>query len=126
MSGYVTKADDPSLVYFYINADRLMYLKLDGTYETVMLKDLKPQTTQTFQTLAGKPETYPPTIGTTATTAKAGNYQPGYAEVQGADAGVRAAMRNKPEILALTQASTGLDLTAILGKLNAVIAAIKA
>lgn len=126
MSGYVTKADDPSLVYFYINADRLMYLKLDGTYETVMLKDLKPQTAQTFQTLAGKPETYPPTIGTTATTAKAGNYQPGYAEVQGADAGVRAAMRNKPEILALTTGSTGLDLSALLGKVNALIAALKA
>ena len=33
--------------------------------------------------VTGKPATFPPTIGTTATTAKAGNYVPTYAEITG-------------------------------------------
>ena len=126
MSGYITKPGDPSVVYFYIDSDRIMFLKADGTYDVVILKDLVPTVAATWDTLSGKPATFAPTIGTTSTTAKAGNYQPGYAEVQGADAGVRAAMRNKPEILALTQQASTLDLSVLLGKVNAVIAAIKA
>jgi len=33
--------------------------------------------------IAGKPSTFPPTIGTTATTAKAGNYVPAWTELTG-------------------------------------------
>lgn len=33
--------------------------------------------------VSGKPSTFPPTIGTTATTAKAGNYAPAWADVTG-------------------------------------------
>lgn len=35
-----------------------------------------------YNDLTGKPSTFPPTVGTTATTAKAGNYVPTYAEVK--------------------------------------------
>lgn len=126
MSGYVTKPGDPSVVYFYIDSDKIMFLRADGTYDVLDLVSLKPVAALTWDTLTGKPATFAPTIGNTSTTAKAGNYQPAYSEVQGADAGVRAAMRNKPEILALTQQATTLDLSVLLGKVNAVIAAIKA
>ena len=37
----------------------------------------------TWSEIADKPATFPPTIGTTATTAKAGNYQPTWAQVTG-------------------------------------------
>lgn len=33
--------------------------------------------------VTGKPATFPPTVGTTATTAKAGNYVPAWADVSG-------------------------------------------
>ncbi|MCR0998665.1 head fiber protein [Serratia rubidaea] len=33
--------------------------------------------------ITGKPATFPPTIGTTATTAKAGNYAPAWGDVSG-------------------------------------------
>ena len=36
-----------------------------------------------WSSVTGKPATFPPTIGTTATTAKAGNYVPTYAEITG-------------------------------------------
>ena len=36
-----------------------------------------------WSSVTGKPETFSPTIGTTATTAKAGNYVPTYAEITG-------------------------------------------
>lgn len=35
----------------------------------------------TWTTLSGKPATFPPTIGTTAATAKAGNYVPSWSEI---------------------------------------------
>lgn len=37
----------------------------------------------TWAEITGKPATFPPTIGTTATTAKAGNYVPSWGEVSG-------------------------------------------
>ena len=37
----------------------------------------------TWGEVSGKPATFPPTIGTTASTAKAGNYQPTWSEVSG-------------------------------------------
>ena len=36
-----------------------------------------------WSSVTGKPTTFAPTIGTTATTAKAGNYVPTYAEITG-------------------------------------------
>lgn len=38
-------------------------------------------TAVTWGSITGKPTTFPPTIGTTATTAKAGNYVPTWAEI---------------------------------------------
>lgn len=38
---------------------------------------------QAWSTITGKPSTFPPTIGTTASTAKAGNYVPSWSEVTG-------------------------------------------
>lgn len=40
--------------------------------------------------VTGKPETFPPVIGTTADTAKAGNYQPTWAQVTGKPAVIAA------------------------------------
>ena len=40
----------------------------------------------TWASVTGKPSTFPPVIGTTATTAKAGNYQPTIAQVTGLQA----------------------------------------
>lgn len=44
----------------------------------------------TWAEVAGKPATFPPTIGTTATTAKAGNYVPAWADVSGKPAVIAA------------------------------------
>lgn len=39
--------------------------------------------THAWADVTGKPSTFPPTVGTTATTAKAGDYQPTWAQVSG-------------------------------------------
>lgn len=54
----------------------------------------------TWATLSGKPTTFPPTIGTTATTAKAGNYVPTWTEVTG-----------KPTFAAVATSGNYSDLT---------------
>lgn len=54
----------------------------------------------TWATLSGKPATFAPTIGTTATTAKAGNYVPAWAEVTG-----------KPTFAAVATSGNYADLT---------------
>lgn len=41
-------------------------------------------------TVSGKPTTFPPTIGTTAATAKAGNYQPAWDDITGKPAVIAA------------------------------------
>lgn len=51
--------------------------------------------------ISGKPTTFPPVVGTTATTAKAGNYVPAWADVTG-----------KPTIPAAVAAGTAAQLTA--------------
>lgn len=45
--------------------------------------DSGAETTATWAGVSGKPATFPPTIGTTAATAKAGNYAPAWSEVTG-------------------------------------------
>lgn len=54
----------------------------------------------TWGTLAGKPATYPPTIGTTASTAKAGNWNPSWSDVT-----------SKPTFAAVATSGNYSDLT---------------
>lgn len=61
----------------------------------------------TWSTLSGKPSTFPPTVGTTATTAKAGNYAPSSAEVA-------TALKGKAQVSALAAVSAA-NATAAAG-----------
>lgn len=126
MSGYVTKPGDPSVVYFYIDSDKIMFLRADGTYDVLDLVSLKPVAALTWDTLAGKPATFAPTTGLTSITAKRGDWNPSYTDVVGADSGVRNALKTKPEIAALTLQAGTLDLSVLLGKVNTIITALKA
>lgn len=56
--------------------------------------------TPTWSSITGKPSTFDPTIGTTATTAKAGNYVPAWSEVTG-----------KPTFAAVATSGSYADLT---------------
>ena len=71
-----------------------------------------------WSSVTGKPTTFSPTIGTTATTAKAGNYVPTYAEITG-----------KPETFApATHTHTIANVTglqALLDDLEARLAALE-
>lgn len=58
------------------------YAEFADLSDRVALLEANPPAS-TWATLSGKPATFPPTIGTTATTAKAGNYVPAWAEVTG-------------------------------------------
>lgn len=58
--------------------------------------------------ITGKPSTFAPTIGTTATTAKAGNYQPAWADVTG-----------KPTIPSVAGLAKQEDLDAALDRIAA-------
>jgi hypothetical protein len=69
--------------------------------------------------VTGKPDTFPPTIGTTATTAKAGSYAPTTADVA-------SALAAKQQIVALEAVEAEAELPAVIAGLNAVIAALKA
>ncbi|MEI3845324.1 MULTISPECIES: hypothetical protein [unclassified Microbacterium] len=82
----------------------------------------------TWATLTGKPATFPPTVGTTATTAKAGNYVPTSTEVGNA-------LKAKAQVAALaaitvadaTDEATAIALAnATKATVNAIIAALKA
>lgn len=64
--------------------NKLGTLGYTGTLNERMMQffsDYTPAGSVTWDTLEGKPSTFPPTIGTTATTAKAGNYQPTWSQV---------------------------------------------
>lgn len=76
--------------------------------------------TVTWSTLTGKPATFPPTVGTTATTAKAGNYAPTTAEVANA-------LKAKTQIAALVSPTADYaDLTAATAAIKSIIDALKA
>lgn len=61
-----------------------------------------------WEEITGKPSTFTPTIGTTATTAKAGDYVPTYAEITG-----------KPETFApSTHSHTIANVTGLQAKLD--------
>ncbi|AGS81743.1 hypothetical protein PAK_P30165 [Pseudomonas phage PAK_P3] len=64
------------------------------------------------------------TIGTSSSTAKAGNWKPAWADVSGADAAVLAAIKDKVSLITSIPADS--DLTAVTSKLNALINALKA
>lgn len=66
-----------------------------------------------FADVTGKPATYPPTIGTTATTAKAGNYTP-----PNATAGVRGIVLQAPAVAAVASAPTQADFNGLLNALK--------
>lgn len=64
---------------FTLFTDWLGYLRDDGGMGYILKNGvIEPGS---YTTLLDKPSTYPPTIGTTATTAKAGNYTPTWAEI---------------------------------------------
>ena len=65
-------------------------LALGTTATTAMAGDTPIPAATTWDNLSGKPSTFPPTIGTTAQTAKAGNYTPAVAEVTGLQAALDA------------------------------------
>lgn len=70
--------------------------------------------------VTSKPTTFAPTIGTTATTAKAGNYTPSTAEVS-------TALKAKTQIAALVSPTADYaDLTAVTAAIKSIIDAIKA
>lgn len=72
----------------------------------------KPAGSVTWGSVEDKPTTFAPTIGTTASTAKAGNYQPTWVQVTG-----------KPEIIAsgATQAEARTAIGAGTGNSNLAI-----
>lgn len=70
--------------------------------------------------VTGKPTTFPPVVGTTATTAKAGNYVPTSAEVANA-------LKAKVQITALVSPTADYaDLTAATAAIKSIIDALKA
>lgn len=70
--------------------------------------------------ITGKPSTFAPTIGTTAATAKAGNYTPTSAEVGNA-------LKAKAQIAALVSPTADYaDLTAATAAIKSIIDALKA
>lgn len=81
--------------------------------------------------ITGKPETFPPTIGTTATTAKAGNYAPAWADVTAkpttfAPVPATAATVGGVKAAATQAASTATDVAEIVTDFNALLAKLKA
>lgn len=81
--------------------------------------------------ITGKPATFPPTIGTTATTAKAGNYVPSWTEVTGKPATFAPVAATTSVVggvkMAATQAdSTATDVSLLLADFNSLLAKLKA
>lgn len=75
-----------------------------GNYADLSNKPTIPAAA-TWDNLTGKPATFPPTIGTTASTAKAGNYTPTIAEVTG----LQAALDAKATATALAELVTRVE-----------------
>ena len=66
-----------------------------------MMEDLPEPTPPTWAEVTGKPSTFPPTVGTTATTAAAGNHKHSYND-----------LNDKPTIPSATAAGTRAQLDA--------------
>ena len=71
-----------------------------STWSSSKINSYVTSAVPTWGTLSGKPATFPPTIGTTASTAKAGNYVPSWTEVTG-----------KPTFAAVATSGNYSDLT---------------
>lgn len=78
MSGYYNLPGIPESAFLTFS-DWIGYVKDDGTYGWILQNGV--MVGSDWSTLPGKPSTFPPTIGTTSTTAKAGNYSPTWSEI---------------------------------------------
>lgn len=78
MSGYYNVPGIPEAV-FLTYTDWIGYVKDDGSYG-YLLQNGVPVGAD-WAGISGKPATFPPTLGTTSDTAKAGNYTPDWADV---------------------------------------------
>lgn len=81
--------------------------------------------------ITGKPATFPPTIGTTATTAKAGNYAPSWTEVTSKPTTFAPVTATTSVVggvkMAATQANTAAtDVAGLVTDFNALLAKLKA
>lgn len=81
--------------------------------------------------ITGKPATFPPTIGTTATTAKAGNYVPSWTEVTSKPTTFAPVTATTSVVggvkMAATQANTAAtDVAGLVTDFNALLAKLKA
>lgn len=71
-----------------------------STWSSSKINQAITAATPTWSSISGKPSTFAPTIGTTADTAKAGNYVPAWSEVTG-----------KPAFAAVAASGSYADLT---------------
>lgn len=85
----------------------------------------------TWAEVKGKPATFPPVIGTTATTAKAGNYAPAWGDVTGKpstftpSAATTGAVGGVKKAAAQTD-STAEDIAGLVADFNALLAKLRA
>lgn len=98
------------------------------------------ETKAAWANVSGKPSTFPPALGTTASTALAGNTallqigttattaMAGNTTIPAAytDAKAQAAIKGKSQIAALAAVDAGADAAALATAVNAIIAALKA
>lgn len=78
MSGYYNFPGISESVWIAFS-DWIGYVKDDGSIGYILENGVLKA--GDWSALAGKPSTFPPTIGSTATTAKAGNYTPSWSEI---------------------------------------------
>jgi hypothetical protein len=78
MAGYVGIPGISEGVYV-IYTDWLGYIKDDGSYGFLLQNGVP--VAGDWSTITNKPTTFTPTIGTTSTTAKAGDYVPTWSEI---------------------------------------------
>lgn len=81
--------------------------------------------------ITGKPATFPPVIGTTATTAKAGNYVPAWSEITSkpttfAPVAATATVVGGVKAAATQADSTASDVAGLVTDFNALLAKLKA
>lgn len=85
----VMKADSSAAARAAIGAGT-SNLALGTTATTALAGNTPIPAAATWANLSGKPDTFPPTVGTTAETAKAGNWTPTIAQVTGLQAALDA------------------------------------
>lgn len=78
MSGYYNLPGIPETTWLAFS-DWIGYVKDDSTYGWVVQNGVMQA--GDWSTITNKPTTFPTTLGTTSTTAKAGNYSPSWSEI---------------------------------------------